>query len=217
MLFSIAGFLFLLVTAITPAAAVLRVDQADPVFATNTLKELDAMRSGKRGIVCQSLIARLDVATATTTVKPLTSDEATWHPNDRKGTRSHTVALDTRVRGGERTKPTSADVFVQPARVDLAMSLFKLGSFVHELALAADLNDGRFSADYRVREKRASFYRNAWLDSLGLRPLAVSDRVLTPEYLEAKNRGLLTDANKSNFPILEFPSPSPVPSSNPAQ
>ena len=215
-LFRISLFLTLM-ALVTPARAILRVDPSNPTFAANAQKEIEAMRSGKRGIVCQALIERLDVATATTTVRPLTSDESTWHPNDPKGTRSHTVALDTRIRGGERTKPTNADIFIQMARVDSTMSLYRLGTFVHELALAADLNDGRFSADYRTREKRASFYRNAWLDSLGLRALAVSDRVPTPEYSEAKNRGFITEANKPNFPLLELPVSTPVPSPVPPQ
>ncbi|MBV9080565.1 MAG: hypothetical protein JO102_05540 [Elusimicrobia bacterium] len=198
-----------------PAAIV--VDQADPSFQAHVNQELDALRSGRRGIVCKTLIQRLDVATATTTIRPLTSDESTWHPNDPRGIRSHVEAVDTRIRGAERKTPTSAIVFIPPARVDPGMSVFRLGTFVHELSLAADLNDGVFSSDFKTREKRASFFRNAWLDALGLKPVEMSDRVPTPEYSRAKTAGLLNDSNAHAFPILDAgpaavgASPTPTP------
>jgi hypothetical protein len=206
--------------AVIPAHAVLTVDATDPAFARLATQEIEAMRSGQRGLVCQSLIARIDRSSATTTVRPITSDESTWHPNDQKGTRSHVVALDTRVRGADRNRPTGATVFIHPSRVDPSLSLFKLGTFVFQLAVAADLNDGQFSADYRIREKRASFYRNAWLDAMGLKPLAVSDRVPTPEYAKAKAAGWLTADHVADFPILRpdgppSPAPSPSPSALP--
>jgi len=204
--------LFLLTALSGPLHAAVQVDPLDPAFAKMAQKEIDLMRSGERGIVCRSLIERLEVATATATVHALTADETTWHPNDTRGTRSHTVARDTRVRGAERSRPTGADIYVQSARVDPSMSLFKLGTFVHELSLAADLAEGAFSADFRTREKRASFYRNAWLDALGFKPIAISDRVPTPEYTRAKSDGLLTEENAAHFPLLgPLPTPSPEP------
>lgn len=208
---------FFIIASCTRAHAVLQVDPADPAFAQMAQKEIGLMRSGDRGLVCRSLVERLDLATATTTVHALTSDESTWHPNDRKGTRSHTVARDTRVHGAQRNKPTDADIYVQPARVDPSMSLFKLGSFVNELSQAADLNEGVFSADFKTREKRSAFYRNAWLDALGFKPISVSDRIPTPEYAQAKAKGLLTEAYASHFPLVgPISDLSPVPTATPA-
>lgn len=222
MRFGVLSTLLVLAGPASVCQAILRVDSADPAFATLAENEIEAMRSGKRGLVPRTLIERLQAERATTTIHPLTSDESNWHPNDLKGTRSHTVARDTRVRGAERDTPTNADVYIHPSRVDPNLSLFKLGTFVHELAIAADLNDGRFSADYRTREKRASFYRNAWLDSMGLKPIAVSDRVPTPEYGKAKERGLLNEDNAPYFPLMDAaqaptPTSQPAPSPDPSQ
>lgn len=178
------------------------VDSSDGQFSRFVEKELSLMRDSKRGVVCQELVRRLDSATATTTIKPITKDEGTWHPNDRKGTRSHVVSMDTKVRGAARTTPTDATVYVHPSRIDPALSLFKLGTFAHLLATAMDLNMGTFSGDYKIQEKRAAFFRNGWKDSLGLEQVLVSDRVPTADYKEAKASGLLTPENAALFPIL---------------
>src|SRR5690242_1148746 len=92
----------------------IQIDSADPNFQSQVTTELDLMRQGKRGIVCQVLVDRLDNSQANTTIKPVTKDENTWHPNDRKGTRSHTVPVDTKLRQAERTVPTSAVLFLHP-------------------------------------------------------------------------------------------------------
>lgn len=207
----IPALLFALAAA--PGEASIRIESADPAFEAMVRQELGAIRSGERGLVLKSLMDRLEGNQAVTTIRPLTADESTWHSNDMKGTRSHVVARDTKVRGAERDRPTDADVYVHPTRVDPSLSLFKLGTFVHVLATAADLNDGEFSPDYRIREKRAAFYRNAWLDALGLRPIEVSDRVPTPEYSTAKENGLLVEENVALFPLIQpqaSPSPDPT-------
>jgi len=190
-----------------PALAVLAVDSSNPSFERLVQAELEKIRSGNRGLVTLQLLNRLEAAPATTTIRLLGADEATWHPNDRRGSRSHVVAADTRLRGAERTRPTDAVLYLHPSRIDPSLSLFKLGTFVHEISFAADLNEGRFSADFRLRERRASFYRNGWLDSLGLKPVLISDRVPTPEYSQAKKKGLLTEENTDGFPLLEMPEP----------
>jgi hypothetical protein len=184
------------------ARASIVVDTTDGVFARQVNDELALMRSGQRGVVCKNLVDRLDAATSTTTIRLLGADESTWHPNDHRGTRSWVAPQDTRIRGAERKRPTNAILYLHPTRIDPSLSLFKLGTFVHELSFAADLNEGKFAADFRVREKRASFYRNAWLDALHLRPVLVSDRVATGDYGRAKEQGLITADHAADFPIL---------------
>ncbi len=195
---------FLVTFLLGPAAAMaaVEIDRNDEVFYNWASKELDAMRSGKRGLVPQTLVERLDGAAATTTVRPVTSDEETWHPNDRKGTRSHIIPQDTKIQGAERRQPTNAVAYIHPSRVDPNLSLFKLGTFVYFLAMAADLNTGQFSADYRIRERRAIFFSNAWKDSFGYPLLSISDNVPTPDYRSAKEANLLTEDQKESFPIL---------------
>ncbi len=214
-LFSPSIFLFLIAMA-TPvlSRAAVQIDSTDADFTKKVQAELESMRTGTRGIAAKSLVARLDASTATTTVKVLGLDESTWHPNDHRGTRSHVVAADTRIRGSERRKPTSAILYLHKTRIDPSFSLFKLGTFVHELSFAADLNEGKFSGDFKIREKRATFYRNGWLDSFNLKPILVSDRVPTPEYSKAKELGLITEGNAPNFPVLDV-SPAPSPSPDP--
>ena len=208
------------IAATTPAAqARIVVDGSNPDFAQKVNAELSLMRSSNRGVVCKNLVDRLDAATSTTTIKMLGPDESTWHPNDHRGTRSWVAPQDTRVHGAGRTRPTNAILYLHPSRIDPNFSLFRVGTFVHELSFAADLNDGKFSPDFRVRERRASFYRNAWLDALHLKPVLVSDRVATPDYSRAKEEGLITADHASEFPILTAnatgqaiiePSPTPA-------
>lgn len=193
----------LLLTAALPAKTQLIVDDSDPQFFSDTNRELQVMRAGGRGLVCKEVVSRLDASSVDTHIKPVTQDEKTWHPNDRKGTRSHTVALDNKVRGAERRQPTPAIVFLHPSRVDRGISLFKLGTFVSELESAMDLNAGTFFGDYKVREKRAAFVRNAWRDSMGLGLISISDRVPTDEYQRAKQLGLINEKAAAFFPILD--------------
>lgn len=192
------------------------IDPSDPDFARLVQAELGAMRSGERGLVSRTLIARLEKAPADTVIRELGPDETSWHPNDRRGTRSHVVAQDIKLRGAGRESPTDAVLHLHQARVDPTLSVFRLGTFAHQLAIAADLNEGSFSGDFRIRERRATFYRNGWLDSLGLKPILVSDRIPTPDYSQAKALGLLTEDRSDAFPILdaeaaEAPSPEPSP------
>jgi hypothetical protein len=197
-------FILALLAVPVPGQAALVVDETDAEFVRLVNAELEAMRSGQRGVVSKQLVGRLDAAAVTTTIKMLGPDESTWHPNDHRGTRSHVVAGDTKLRGAARTQPTSATVFLHKPRVDPSMSLYRLGTFVHELSLAADLNEGRFKGDYPGREKRATFYRNGWLDAMRYKLVLVSDRIPTPEYSRAKELGLLTEDNAAAFPILDF-------------
>jgi hypothetical protein len=193
------------------------IESQSPEFTNHVQKELSLMREGKRGIACAELIRRLDESSAPTVIKPITGDESTWHPNDRKGTRSHVAPQDTKVRGAARTVPTGATLYLHPSRIDPAMSLFKLGTFAQMLAVAMDLNQGAYSGDFRIQEKRSFFFRNAWRDSQGLDQLLLSDRVPTSEYRDAKKAGLVTAEKASQFPILSLdesvasPSPSPSP------
>jgi len=196
-----------------PLSAVILVDHSDAQFADLAEAELKKMRMGERGLVSQSLVEQLDVSATTTTIRALTKDEETWHPNDLKGTRSHVVPLDNKVRGAERLVPTASIIYVHTNRIDPKLSTFKLGGFVYVLAEAKDLNYGSFSADFRIREKRSAFYRNAWRDSLGLPLLNISDGIATVDYQEAKKMDLLNEENKKLFPILspagkQFPSNS---------
>ena len=199
----ILSTLAFLMVGVLPAGAVLIVDSSDPSFHSLVVQEVDHMKKGDRGVACQILIERVEGSTVTTTIRPLTKDESTWHPNDRKGTRSHVMPLDTKVRGAERQQPTSAILYLHPRRIDPKYSLFRLGTFVHELVLAMDLNGGTYSGDYKIREKRAVFFRNAWCDALGFNLIDLSDRVPTPEYQEAKKLGLLSKEYSANFPILD--------------
>jgi hypothetical protein len=197
--------LFFLLTLWAPvaASAAVEIDRQDEAFLASVSKELQAMRTGSRGIACQALIERLDGSPAMTIIRPVTEDETTWHPNDKKGTRSHIVPQDTKIQGAERRQPTGAVVYLHPSRVDPSLSLYKLGTMVYFLAMAADLNTGQFSSDYRLRERRAVFFSNAWKDSLGYTLLSISDNVPTPDYQKAKQDGLLTEEQKGNFPILD--------------
>jgi len=202
------GFLFCFFTLnlcvfLPNAFAVLIVDPADPQFHTLVTNEIKLMQEGKRGLVCQALIEKIEHSSATTTIAPLTRDEKTWHPNDPKGIRSHVVAVDTGIRGGARKESTSAFLYLHPSRIDPHLSTFKLGTFVHELVLSMDLNLGVFSGDFKIREKRANFFRNAWRDSLGLGLYETSGNIPTTEYQEAKKKGFLTKENADDFPILD--------------
>lgn len=185
----------------TPSRAVLVVE-GDPSFRQLVDRELQLMRDGKRGVVCQKLVEQLDTASPQTIIRPITKDESTWHPNDRKGTRSYVVAGDTKVRGGQRDTPTEAVIYLHPQRVDPSLSLYKLGTMVYSLASAKDLNLGTFSGDFKIREKRAVFYRNAWCDSLHFPLINVSGRTQTMEYQKAKEKGLISPENQELFPIL---------------
>lgn len=183
-------------------AAEIHVEASDAEFKRLVERELNQMRAGERGLVSRTLVQALDEAPATTTIKPLTRDDLTWHPNDRKGVRSHVVPMDTRVRGAERREPTDAVLYLHPSRINPKLSPFKLGTFPHELSEAKDLNLGEFSGNPVEREKRASFYRNAWRDAMGYPLLERAGEIETPEYANAKAAGLLTAANADNFPII---------------
>jgi hypothetical protein len=201
------------------ASAQIIVDTSDSVFLANVNKELDSMREGTRGLVMKELLRRLDEGKAITTISPVTADERTWHPNDRRGTRSHVIAQDTKLRGTARTNPTNALVYLHPSRADSSLSLFKLGTFAQMLAVAMDLNQGTYSGDFRIQEKRSMFFRNGWRDSLKLELISLSDRVPTTEYADAKKAGLLVGEMSTEFPILDVaaaqsflaPDPSPLP------
>lgn len=195
--------------------AYLVIDEADSHFSVLVNDEVDKMESGKRGIVCQQLIETIKLSIATTTVVPITTDEKTWHPNDPKGTRSHVVALDTAVRGAKRINPTSAIIYLNINRIDPGGNLFKLGTFVELLAQAMTLNNGRFSADYKMRERQSMFYRNAWRDSMQLSLYPASGNVPTDDYRQAKKRGFITEQNKAYFPIIN-PENFTVPLSSPS-
>src|SRR5437870_3442761 len=76
----LAGGLF----GLRRAQAVLVIDDADPAFKSLVVHEVSAMREGKRGVVCEALVSRIEASSATTTIRPVTKDETTWHPNDRR-------------------------------------------------------------------------------------------------------------------------------------
>ena len=193
---------FITLWAPVAAMAAVEIDRQDEAFLASVSKELQAMRVGARGVACQALVERLDGSMVMTHIRPVTEDEASWHPNDKKGTRSHIVPQDTKIQGAERKVPTGAVVYVHPSRVDPNLSLYKLGTLVYFLSMAADLNTGQFSADYRLRERRAVFFSNAWKDSLGYSLLTASDNVPTPDYQKAKLDGALIEEQKANFPLL---------------
>jgi hypothetical protein len=192
-----------ILTVASNGKAAVRVDEADVEFKILVDNELEAMRTGKRGLVCQTMVERMDKLTVDTTIKPITNDEKTWHPNDPKGTRSHVVAVDTIMRSGSRKAPTAAVLYLNKLRANPKLSVFKLGTFVHSMATAMDLNMGVFSGDYKVREKRASFFRNAWRDSMSLGYFETSGDVKTHDYQLAKKMGLIIPENKDYFPILD--------------
>ncbi len=192
-----------------PVFAAVEIDEQNPSFAENVIKELILMREGKRGVVCAELVNRLDQSQSVTTIRPITPDEKTWHPNDRKGTRSHVVPLDTKLRSAARTMPVSAVLYLHPSRIDPQLSLFKLGTFVDELANAVDLNRGTYSGDYRLQTRRSTFFRNAWKDALGGEMVQLADRVQTLDYQKSKKLNLLTEENAGRFPILDPESLTP--------
>jgi len=143
------------------------------------------------------------VDTTTTTIKPLTRDEMTWHPNDSRGVRSHVVADDFKVRGAARMDPTPATIYLHFTRINPKFSAYKLGTFVHQLSEAFDLNTGRFSGKYQIRERRSSFYRNAWRDSLGFPVLEMAGDIEIKDYKVAKESGYINDDYRDQFPILK--------------
>lgn len=199
-------FMALLIGELSFVHAEILIFNGDAQFYSQVENELESMRDGRRGIVCQELINRLDKSSAWTHIKPLTSDQQTWHHNDRKGTRSHVVAVDTKIRGAARTVPTNAIIYVHPNRIDPAFSLFKLGTFAQLLATAMDLNFGSFSSDFKISQKRAFFFRNAWRDAMRLETIPLADRVPTLEYQNAKKENLIRAENSALFPILDvFP------------
>jgi len=210
--FSVVSFVLLSLNLIflRHAWGALQIDDSDPSFQALVQKEIDLMKEGKRGLACQVLVDRLEKSSATTTIKPVTSDETTWHPNDRKGTRSHVVPLDTKLRGAARTSPTSSVLYLHPSRIDPRLSLFKLGTFPHELAISVDLNRGEYPGDYRLVEKRATFFKNGWRESLNLPLIQIADRVPTPEYQTAKREGLISEEDREFFPILDVQKVEPV-------
>lgn len=98
--------------------------------------------------------------------------------------------------------PTEALLYLHPNRINPDFSVFKLGTFAHQLSFTLDLNTGNFSGDYRIREKKASFHRNAWRDSLGYPLLDLAGNIQITEYQEAKARELIKKENAEFFPIL---------------
>lgn len=191
------------------------IDRSNKEFAAQVEKELIALREGRRGVVSLELARRLETSASTTTIRPVTLDESTWHSNDLRGTRSHVVPVDTRLRGEKRGKPTSAILYLHPNRINPSFSVYKLGTFIYELSQAVDLNRGEFSGDYTIREKRAVFFRNAWCDSQKFPIIEISGRVPTPEYKTARDAGVLTLENAAFFPILDSTQVLIIPSSNP--
>ncbi len=186
-----------------PVLAKVQIDPDNSTFAAQVLTELNLMREGKRGVACEVLVRRLDESEALVTIEPITSDEKTWHPNDRKGSRSHVVPLDTKLRSASRTSPVSSILYLHPSRIEPLLSLFKLGTFADELANAVDLAKGTYSGDYRIQTRRSAFFRNGWKDSMGGALVHLSDRVPTVDYQEAKKLGLISKEFAEIFPILD--------------
>lgn len=208
---------FLFWTLLFPVLRVqaLVVIEGDEAFQTKLKKEWELMKEGKRGIVSKTLIEKLEASSSTTTIRPVTQDEETWHPNDRKGTRSFVLPVDTKIRGSARLTPTAAVLYLHPNRIDPTLSLFRLGTFAYELSTAMDLNYGQYSGDFKVREKRATFYRNAWCDSQKFPLIEMSGRVPAKEYQAAKAKGLIVEENALYFPILDAANFAPAPAPQP--
>ncbi len=198
-----AGIMLSLLFWSFPVHSAIEIEKTDGPFFKNVSRELDNLRSGKRGLVCKTLVERLDLAVATTTIKPLTGNDETWHPNDTRGTRTHVKAVDTLIRDAARTTPTDAILYLNPNHIDPKLSPFRLGTFVHYLALAMELNTGQFSGDFQERERGAMFFRNAWRDEMGFDLFEVSERIPTTEYQMAKDAGLITEDFSPFFPILD--------------
>jgi hypothetical protein len=93
--------------------------------------------------------------------------------------------------------------------------LFRLGTFAYELSIAMDLNYGQYSGDFKVREKRATFYRNAWCDAAKFPLIEMSGRVPAKEYQAAKAKGLIVEENAAYFPILDVSNFNPLPEVQP--
>ena len=199
-----AIFLFGVVSLMAKGLEAVLIVEGELPFQSHVINEIQLMRDGKRGVVSQSLIHKLDSCTSTTTIRSITGDEETWHPNDRKGTRSFVVPVDNKIRGSQRTVPTNAIVYIHPHRVDPGLSLFRLGTFAYELSFAADLNRGEFSGNNTVREKRATFFRNAWCDANGYNLIELSGRIQTKEFQKAKAAKLITVDYFDSFPILDL-------------
>lgn len=184
--------------------AAIEIDQSDNSFYINVKDEIKKMKTGARGLACKALVEQMEAASANILIRPLTRDENTWHPNDKKGKRSHVVAMDTKIRDAAREKPTNATIFLSDDQVNPKLSLFRVGGFVRYFALGMDLARGQFSDSYILRQKRSVFFQNAWRDSMGFELLDNSSRIPTDEYQKAKAAGLIIEEFSEFFPIMDI-------------
>ena len=122
-------------------------------------------------------------ASAKITILPITQDKITWHKNGDK-TQSHCEPNDEGPKSNGRNKPTQSTIYLNPDRINSNHKSFKRGILIHELIHALDFSYGRYHKIGVIREKRAVFFQNLWIDSKGFKPLRRSyhKRFSTLEY-----------------------------------
>ena len=192
----------------TQASAVLVIEtgrsQADRAFEQRLQAALLHVRDSQDAAVREVYSAAM-ATPVTITLRPITDDRATWHP-DGDRTRGHTEADDGRRRGTGRSVPTPAIVYIPRDTVDPASAHWRNGLLVHELVHAIDLAFGRYNRDYTVRERRAVFIQNIWRDRIGF-PLRKDyhGRFATLDYQYAKSRGAVAEYARYLFSGADFP------------
>jgi hypothetical protein len=155
----------------------------------------------------RQLHAAVSAAPGTITFRQMTDDRATWS-NDGDPDRGHTEPTDGRPKKEGRPKPTNATVFIPQSAVEPGGPRWNSGLLVHELVHALDLTSGRYSRDYTVRERRATFIQNAWRHHVGYQ-LRVSyhGQFATLDYQYASRRGTIAEYMNYIFTRPDFPRP----------
>ena len=196
------------------AAGVITDSPGDSTFSRRLQAALATLERADAPI--RRLHTAVMAAPATITIRPITDDRATWHPDGDRN-RGHTDPDDGRPKSDGRTTPTNAIIYVPPDVVETRSTHWKDGLLVHELVHALDLAYGRYDRSDRVRERRAVFFQNVWRAGLRYKlRTAYHGRFATLDYQEAVRLGTLADLERYIFTRSDFPPPPSGSRANPS-
>ena len=204
---ALALLTLLLLTAL-PAHAALNIDTpataADPQFHRQ-LKAALAGLARSPDPVLRQLHAAVLASPGRVTIRPLTSERATWG-SDGDPDRAHTRPDDGQPKHQGRASPTDATIYLNRDGVEPGRPRYKGGVLVHELQHALDLSAGRYHPDVTVRERRAVFMQNVWRQQIGYRMRdAYRARFPTQDYQTAAARGELDAYVRHLFTRADLP------------
>lgn len=199
--------LALLAVVLVPrcACAGIEIDPAaEPAFRSGALQALGALATSTEPAI-RHLHAAATNAPATITLRPITADRATWHP-DGDRTRGHTQPGDGLPRSNGRDRPTDAVVHLPPDTFVPGSARWKGGLLVHELVHAIDLAYGRYHPAVSIRERRAVFLQNVWRASQGVAlRTSYHGRFATTDLQQATKRGDAEEVARHVFTRPDLP------------